>query len=82
MQRLWNDEDERMRFSIQDAANADGQAFALSPLGKKYFTTIVLNLTGIVNRQLEQVALQCQGEVEQYNEAVRPFVEGFLREAV
>jgi hypothetical protein len=82
MQRLWNDEDERMRFSIQDAANADGQAFALSPLGKKYFTTIVLNLTGIVNRRLDQVALQRQDEAEQYDEAVRPFVEGFLREAV
>ena len=79
MQALWNDEDERMRFSIEGSANSDGQAFALSPLGKKYFTTLMLNLTGIVNRRIDEVALQRGREVEQLGDTVRPFVEGFRR---
>ena len=82
MQKLWNGEDERMRFSIQDAANADGQAFALSPLGKKYFTTAILNLTGIVSRRIDQIAIQRPEAVKRYGESVRPFVEGFKREPV
>ena len=82
MQQLWNDEDERMRFSIQDAANADGQAFALSPLGKKYFTTAMLNLTGIVNRRIDEIAAQQPSHVERFGDTVRPYVEGFKREPV
>lgn len=82
MQQLWNDEDERMRFSIQDAANAEGQAFALSSLGKKYFTTAILNLTGIVNRRLDEIAMRRLRQVELYGEAARPYVEGFKREPV
>ena len=82
MQDLWNDEDERMRFSIQGAANADGQAFALSPLGKKYFTTVILNLTGIVNRRIEQVATQGPAAVERLGGRAQTFVDGFKREPV
>ncbi len=77
MQYLWNDEDERMRFSIQDMANADAQAFALSPLGKKYFTTAILNLTGIVNRHIDELVVQLLHELEQHGATIRPFVDGF-----
>lgn len=77
MQYRWNDEDERMRFSIQDTANADAQAFALSPLGKKYFTAAILNLTGIVNRHIDEFVVQLLHEVEQHGATVRPFVDGF-----
>ncbi len=77
MQALWNNEDREMRFSIQDAANADGQAFALSPLGKKYFVTAILKLTGIVNRRLDEMATQLQADVARHEAAARPYVEGF-----
>jgi hypothetical protein len=77
MQKLWNDEDERMRFSIHDTANADGQAFALSPLGKKYVSTAILRLTGIVSRRIDNLARELPLDVEQHGEMVRPFVDGF-----
>ena len=80
MQKLWNEEDERMRFSIQGAANAEGQAFALSPLGKRYFTTVILNLTGMVNQRIDDIAAQKPAEVQLHGDSVRPFVEGFKRE--
>jgi hypothetical protein len=77
MQQLWNDEDREMRFSIQDAANADGQAFALSPLGKKYFVTAVLKLTGIVSHRIDQVAAQVPDRVAANVDSVWPLVEEF-----
>jgi hypothetical protein len=80
MQSLWNGEDERMRFSIQGADNADAQAFALSPLGKKYFTTVILNLTGIVNRRIGQVAVQRPAALVRFGGTEQPFLEGFKRE--
>lgn len=80
MQALWNEADQRMRFSIQGDANAEGQAFALSPLAKRYFTTVILNLTGMVNRRIDQIAAQRAGKVQLHGDLVRPFVEGFKRE--
>lgn len=77
MQRLWNDEDSTMRFSIQDATNAEGQRFALSPLGKKYFVIAVLKLTGIVTRRLDDLAAQLPASVETSVERVRPVVNEF-----
>ena len=79
-QSLWNDEDERMRFSIEGNANADAQAFALSPLGKKYFTTVILNLTGIVNRRIGEVAMQRPAALVRFGGAEQRFLEGFKRE--
>ncbi|UCH46821.1 MAG: hypothetical protein JSU95_12015 [Betaproteobacteria bacterium] len=81
MQALWNEEDERMRFSIQGAANGEGQAFALSPLGKRYFTTVILNLTGMVNQRMDEIAVQRVDEVRLHGDSVRPFVEGFKRDS-
>jgi hypothetical protein len=77
MQQLWNAEDDAMRFSIQDAANAEGQRFALSPLGKKYFVTAVLKLTGMVNRRLDDLAAQVPASVATSVERVRPLVDEF-----
>lgn len=77
MQRLWNDEDRAMRFSIEGAANAEGQRFALSPLGKKYFITAVLKLTGIVSRRIDELAAQLPREVDSGLERVRPLVDQF-----
>ncbi len=82
MQSLWNEEDERMRFSIEGSANSDAQAFALSPLGKKYFTTVILNLTGIVNHRIGEVAMQRPTVLARYGGAEQPFLEGFKRDPV
>jgi hypothetical protein len=79
MQKLWNEEDGQMRFSIQGTTNADGQAFALSPLGKKYFVTAMLKLTGIVSRRIDELAARLPQETERHLGAVRPFVEEFKR---
>jgi hypothetical protein len=77
MQDLWNAEDAEMRFSIQDAANVEGQRFALSPLGKKYFVTAILKLTGIVNRRIDEVAGMLPKQVDAYADQVRPLLEEF-----
>jgi hypothetical protein len=77
MQDLWNAEDAEMRFSIQDATNVEGQRFALSQLGKKYFVTAILKLTGIVNRRIDEVAGMLPKQVDAYAEQVRPLLEEF-----
>jgi hypothetical protein len=82
MQHLWNEEDARMRFSVKGTDNADAQAFALSPLGKKYFTTVILSLTGIISRCIEQVAAQSPAAVTQLGGGEQPFLEGFKLEPV
>jgi hypothetical protein len=82
MQHLWNDEDDAMRFSIQDVANAEGQRFALSPLGKKYFVTAVLKLTGIVSRRLDDLAARLPASVETGVVRVRPLVDEFKHRRV
>ncbi len=78
MQYLWNAEDAEMRFSIQDAANSEGQRFALSPLGKKYFVTAILKLTGIVNRRIDEVAGTLPKQVDARADQVRPLLEEFM----
>jgi hypothetical protein len=77
MQNLWNAEDAEMRFSIQDAANAEGQRFALSPLGKKYFVSAMLKLTGIVNRRIDDVAATLPRQVDGYAAQVRPLLQEY-----
>lgn len=77
MQQLWNDEDREMRFSIEGAANAEGQRFALSPLGKKYFVTAVLKLTGLLSRRIEDLAGAVPGEVDAGIGRLQPLVEQF-----
>jgi hypothetical protein len=77
MQDLWNAEDAQMRFSIEDATNVEGQRFALSPLGKKYFVTAILKLTGIVNRRIDEVAGTLPRQVGAYAGQVQPLLEEF-----
>lgn len=79
MQSLWNEEDSQMRFSIQDASSADGQAFALSPLGKKYLVTAILKLTGIVSKRIDDMAARLPMDAERHGNAIRPYVEEFKR---
>ncbi|HKB83802.1 MAG TPA: hypothetical protein VKD04_11430 [Burkholderiales bacterium] len=77
MQNIWNKEDDEMRFSIQDATNADGQRFAYSALGKKYFVTAILKLTGIISRRIEELALALPKEVDARADQVRPLLQEF-----
>jgi len=82
MQQLWNEENAGMRFSVKGTDNADAQAFAFSPLGKKYFTTVILNLTGIINRRIAQIAVQSPNAVVRLGGSEQPYLEGFKREPV
>jgi hypothetical protein len=77
MQHIWNKEDDEMRFSIDDATNYEGTRFALSPLGKKYFVSSILKLTGIVNRRIDALAVALPQEVNAQADQVRPLLEEF-----
>ncbi len=77
MQTIWNKEDDDMRFSIQDATNADGQRFAYSALGKKYFVTAILKLTVIISRRIEELAVALPKEVDARADQVRPLLQEF-----
>jgi hypothetical protein len=77
MQHVWNREDDEMRFSINDATNYEGTRFALSPLGKKYFVTSILKVTGIVNRRIDELAGALPDEVNGYADEVRPLLEDY-----
>jgi hypothetical protein len=77
MQNIWNKEDDEMRFSIQDATNAEGQRFAYSALGKKYFVTAILKLTGIISRRLDDLAVALPKEVDARADQVRPLLQEF-----
>ena len=77
MQHIWNKEDDDMRFSIQDATNADGQRFAYSALGKKYFVTAILKLTGIISHRIDELAIALPGEVDARADQVRPLLQEF-----
>lgn len=77
MQHVWNKEDEEMRFSIHDASNYEGTRFALSPLGKKYFVTAMLKVTGLVSRRIDELALALPDQVAAHSDRVRPLLEEF-----
>ena len=77
MQSVWNKEDDEMRFSIEDATNADGQRFAYSALGKKYFVTAILKLTGIISRRLDELAAGLPREVDARADQIRPLLQEF-----
>ena len=53
MQDLYNAEDDAMRFDPN--TSPEGTQFALSPVGKKYFTNAVLNVSGLITRRLYQL---------------------------
>ena len=59
MQKAWREEDEKMRFDVNKKENIQGQEFALSPLGKEYFITAILNVSGnisdLINRCLKKL---------------------------
>lgn len=60
MQKAWREEDKKMRFDINKKENIKGQEFALSPLGKRYFITAILNVSGnitdFINKCLQKIS--------------------------
>ncbi|MCW5626547.1 MAG: hypothetical protein KIT73_17665 [Burkholderiales bacterium] len=78
---VYADEDRAMRFSVASNDNSEGQRFALSELGRKYQTTLVIKWTGEINARLDRVlaalpvaAAGLQGEAD-------PFIRRFLAAA-
>jgi hypothetical protein len=80
MQALWNAEERAMRFSLHDAANVEGQRFALSSLGKKYFATAVLRLTGLLSRRIDELAAGTPQALAAEARRVEPHLEAFRGE--
>ena len=70
MQQLFTIEGREMRFSVTGSENAEGQAFALSRLGKKYFVNNVIKLVGIINHYLDDVARTLPNDVEDQRELI------------
>ena len=77
MQHLYNDEDDQMRFNIHDSP--EGQRFALSPVGKRYFVNAVLNVSGMINRRLDQAAGSVAQTVKSLSAHAQPAVDAFRR---
>ena len=80
MQDTYNEERDGMRFETNDLEGADAQAFALSPLGKKYFSTVIISLTGRINEELFGLANKSKKELGETMALVEPYVEGFIRD--
>ena len=74
---VWADEDRDMRFSIADAENAQGQRFALSPLGAKYQRTLIIKVTGILGARLDRVAATLPAQAKSLAALADPFVADF-----
>jgi hypothetical protein len=77
MQRLYDDADRKMRFEISESP--EGTQFALSPIGKRYFVNAVLNVSGMINRRLQEVAASLPDTVQQVSDQAQPAVEAFER---
>lgn len=78
MQALYADEDRDMRFNVRD--NPDGQAFAVSPLGRKYFVSVIQKVTGMITREIDVTVLRLRDVVSgEGTRVVRPIVEEYRR---
>lgn len=78
MQTLYHDEDRDMRFNVRD--NPDGQAFAVSQLGRKYFVSVIQKVTGMITREIDTTVLRMRDVVAgEGARVVRPLVEEYRR---
>jgi hypothetical protein len=78
MQALYNDEDRDMRFNVRD--NPDAQAFAVSPLGRKYFVSVIQKVTGMITREIDTTVVRLRDVVAgEGARVVRPIVEEYRR---
>ena len=77
MQALYNDEDQEMRFNIDDSP--EGVRFAMSPTGKRYFVNAMLNVSGMISRRLDQTAAALPQTVKGLAGEAQPAVQAFQR---
>ena len=68
---------ETMRFDPN--TSPDGTQFALSPIGKKYFTNAVLKVSGLITRRLYQLGREIPGRIDAADPAVQAAVDAYRR---
>ena len=66
-------------FATNDMKNADGQAFALSDIGKRYFVLCVLQIVGIINHKLYQLGAQAPVTALTYSSKVDMIIKPELQ---
>jgi hypothetical protein len=77
MQDLFNHEDMAMRFD--HTANPEGNQFAFSPVGKRYFVNAVLKISGLISRRLYQMAAAMPQSVAAHGGQAQSAIDAFRR---
>jgi hypothetical protein len=77
MQDLYNAEDDAMRFDPN--TSPEGTQFALSPIGKKYFTNVVLKVSGLITRRLYQLGREIPARIAADSPDVQAAVAAYRR---
>ncbi|MEK9867707.1 MAG: hypothetical protein VW621_08585 [Betaproteobacteria bacterium] len=78
MRELYSEEEKAMRFATSELDGVAAQTFALSSIGKKYFTTLIISLTGRINEKLDDMVERIHVSTDIHKEAIEPYVSGFL----
>ena len=79
-QAIYHREEKEIRFVTTDLDGADAQAFALSQLGKKYFTTLIISLTGRINERLDYLAASSDMLTLEHAQLIEPYITDFLED--
>jgi hypothetical protein len=77
MQQVFNDEDQNMRYDIDESP--EGTRFVMSSLGRRYFVNAMLNVSGMINRRVDETAASIPQTVKALSEQALPAVQAFLR---
>jgi hypothetical protein len=77
MQDLYNAEDDAMRFDPNTSPEAT--QFALSPIGRKYFTNAVLKVSGLITRRLYQLGREIPERIDTGSPEVQAAVAAYRR---
>ena len=59
--------------------NPEGNKFALSPTGKKYFINAVMKVTGMVNQRLSRTAAELPARIDPAAAEIQAALQGFRR---
>ena len=78
MRELYSQEEKAMRFATSELDGVAAQTFALSSIGKRYFTTLIISLTGRINEKLDDMVERIHVSTDIHKEAIEPYVSGFL----
>ena len=80
MQEIYHRENAAMQFVTTDLEGAEAQAFALSRLGKEYFTTLIISVTGRINQELDHLSSASETLTLEHAQAIDPYVASFLQD--